>query len=130
MGDIPIRARIKMCKFKAVTDGTGKAVIILPVPVERRVLKGGVGWFSNPHPDDYIVADIVLLSNPDTVVKTMYEDTIASSNEGWFFPPGYLQIHPIDEPMIIDYGAQLRLTVFKGDGSVDTIRGNIEWGEP
>jgi len=117
-----------MAKGKA-TAVNGVATIIITVPAVRKV-SGGQAWFENHHPDDSVQVFITL---PDGTVLNTYTDTqVAADNQGWYIgPSGKTEIRQMaDFGTIPQAGLQLRVVGTKGDGSADTLRTNVLWGEP
>ena len=126
---IPDRVFLQMARFKATTtDGTAEILISLP---SSRYIKGGKGWFENPHVDDYVQVNI--LAADDSVVSSFVDGEMVTDSQGWYFKPGgVVEIGPIIDGIDIDPsqvpgGLRVQIKAFKGSGE-DTLRMNLEWG--
>lgn len=128
---IPRKATTKVAKFKVDTV-SGTATALLKVPGNGRVIKGGSAWFSTPHADDYIKfyvtdEDNILGLGAGIVVGSYTDGEVPVANEGWYMT-NPLVIEAIVSTGFLEPNFYLKIVAVKGDGSADTLRGNIHWG--
>lgn len=142
MANIPDTTTLLMVRAKVTTDGTGAATILLKVPgtiglVGARKMDGGLGWFNTPHADDTFMIshtdeDNILGYGAGFQIGTYADQDVMMANRGWYIPfhKKYAEIHKMSEVHgDLIGGCYLKVTLQKGDNSVDVFRTNIEWGK-
>jgi hypothetical protein len=131
---IPDRATVQLARGKADTV-SGTATVLIKVPTVGRKISGGLSWFGTPHPDDYLH---VMISDEDNLLGygagatiASYTDTgVPSANQGWFIPPsGFALVERLVEFGNVPGGLYVKIVGTKGDGSSDTLRVNLHWGQ-
>ena len=133
-GIIPGSIKLLMARGDAATVG-GVASILFKVPSNREVM-GGFGCFDNQQPGDYV--KIYVTDEDNTLgygsgfkVGSFNDDDLPSDQQGWFmFPGNVLDIHSLmnDDPSAVTAPFWVRIEGYKNDGSADTLRVNMKWG--
>ncbi|MFQ5452253.1 MAG: hypothetical protein ACE5DQ_01695 [Candidatus Paceibacterota bacterium] len=117
---------LKPCRNKAATV-SGTAEMKFKASGEYRLLKSGRAWFANPHVDDYFYASIHL-ANDIEVVKLYDDDVAGFQSKGLWCTQGFVEMTNLLDIQDIPKDFYIKITGVKGDGSADTLYGNVFWG--
>lgn len=142
--NLPIRkqereqARPQMLRGSVIaTNGQGTLLLKVPgtVGVDKRYLKGGFGWFSNPVEGDNVKVyvsdeDNIMGAGAGYVVASINDDQAPVNNQGWFIPKHkpIIKIEGFEDYMELVSGLYIKLVVAKGDNTTDTFYANIYAG--
>ena len=145
MAIIPQSVKLLLARGKAATDVDGKAEVIIKVPgtftwpkTDGRTIEGGLSFFENVGPGDYITIDLrdddnLLGLGAGTILDSFNDDGLPAECKGWYFlGTDPLELHPVvsDDPTDVPAGMYLHLIGQKADiAQSDTLFVNLHWGK-
>lgn len=130
---IPDTVTLTCIRIKSdASDGDGKAVAEVKV-LSSKTVYGGHGWFDSKHDDDYFIIEIVDVDGElypaGTVIGKFYDDTVPSSNQGWYMHDE-ANVGVLEEPAEVPALMYIRVTAWKGDGASGAVlRANLTIGD-
>ena len=136
-GILPQSIQILTARAKASTDDNGLAETKVKIPTEGRTISGGIGFFENIEPGDYLTIEIrdddnILEGGVGAVVSTFDDQLVPVDNQGYYFMGNYpLEVKPLvgNDSRILPGGLYLYICGHKADTATsDTLYVNIFWG--